>query len=258
MGGALASSRMDWKSIVLMLLCFSGSEAFSLLSSSRMDKVFPQFQKQTGYLSKQRTTPLYSTTFNEGLKKKSIYVVGSVNADIIVNIPRLPSSGETLLGSGGQVLPGGKGANQAVAAGRLKSRFPGLDVKFCGVFGSDVHAPMLKSTMESSNVDLKYSFDSNGPTGQAMILLQPDGENSIVLIPGANHDWPSNWKAKALPGISQASCVMLQREIPDSINIAVAAEAKKNGIPVLLDLGGDETPPPDEVCVWKCVFCITS
>lgn len=126
---------MDWKSIIVLVLCFSSSNAFSLFSSSRIDKVFPQFHCQN-ILSKQRTTPLYFNKATEIEEPKSIYVVGSVNADIVVSIPRLPASGETLLGSGGQVLPGGKGANQAVAAARLaKTRFPSLNVNFIGVFG---------------------------------------------------------------------------------------------------------------------------
>jgi ribokinase len=89
---------------------------------------------------------------------------------------------------GAQVLPGGKGANQAVAAGRLAPRL-GCDVQFCGVFGSDVHAPMLRATMLAAGVDLSLCFESQGPTGQAVILLQPGGENSIVLVPAANADW---------------------------------------------------------------------
>ena len=125
--------------------------------------------------------------------ENTVLVVGSVNADIVVSIPRLPVPGETLLGSGGQVLPGGKGANQAVAAGRLGAEV-GTKVKFSGVFGSDVHAPMLRETMLKAGVDLSLSFTSPGPTGQAVILLQPGGENSIVLVPGANADWPAGWQ----------------------------------------------------------------
>jgi len=87
-----------------------------------------------------------------------------------------------------QVLPGGKGANQAVAAGRLAPRL-GCNVQFCGVFGNDVHSPMLRKTMLEAGVDLSLSFESKGPTGQAIILLQPGGENSIVLLPAANADW---------------------------------------------------------------------
>lgn len=169
-----------------------------------------------------------------------VLVVGSVNADIVVKIPRLPLPGETLAGGGGDVLPGGKGANQAVAASKIG--LPGVRVRFAGCFGSDVHAPMLRRTMEEAGVDLALSFESSGPTGQAMILLQDGGENSIVLIPAANADWPQNWAEKLLPEITTASCVLLQREIPEAINIAVAKTAKATGIPVLLDMGGEDAP----------------
>lgn len=235
-------------SIFASLLCMSTINAFSILPNIRLDRIYPQFQQLH---SSKSATALHATGETAD---KSVFVVGSVNADIVVSIPRLPAAGETLLGSGGQVLPGGKGANQAVAAGRLASRFPGLNVKFCGVFGSDVHAPMLRKTMEDAAVNLDNSFDSSGPTGQAIILLQPGGENSIVLVPGANHDWPTNWESKVLSEMSTAKCVLLQREIPDIINIAVARHAKAHNIPVLLDLGGDDTPPPDELmeCVDIC------
>jgi ribokinase len=66
---------------------------------------------------------------------------------------------------------------------------------------------MLKSTMLASNVDLGLCFDSPGPTGQAVILLQPSGENSIVLVPGANADWPASWKDSLLPAVAAADLV---------------------------------------------------
>ena len=170
----------------------------------------------------------------------TVLVVGSVNADIVVTMPRLPVPGETLSGGGGDVLPGGKGANQAVAASKIG--LPGVAVRFAGCFGSDVHAPMLRGTMEAAGVDLSLSFASPGPTGQAMILLQDGGENSIVLVPAANADWPADWAAKLLPEVGAASCVLLQREIPDAINVAVAAAARAAGVPVLLDMGGEDAP----------------
>ena len=167
-------------------------------------------------------------------------MVGSVNADIVVTLPRLPAPGETLAGGGGDVLPGGKGANQAVAASKIG--LPGVRVRFAGCFGSDVHAPMLRRTMEAAGVDLQLSVESKGPTGQAMILLQDGGENSIVLIPAANADWPEKWADSLLPEVAKASCVMLQREIPEAINVAVAKAARVANVPVLLDMGGEDSP----------------
>lgn len=168
-----------------------------------------------------------------------LVVVGSVNADIYVEIKKLPLPGETLEGEGGFVLPGGKGANQAVAAARMGSK---TKVFFGGSFGNDSHAEMLKTELKGYKVDISVSTTASVPSGQAFILLQQGGQNSIVIIGGANQSWSKDLQDSLLQSIRSSSGVLLQREIPDSVNEQVAKLAKKAGIPVFMDVGGADTP----------------
>lgn len=169
-----------------------------------------------------------------------LLVVGSVNADIYIEVDRLPIPGELVTGNEGSglVLPGGKGANQAVAAARLSAE--GVKVSFCGSFGSDTHATMLKETMTGYGCDLTLSTSSSKPSGQAFIILQKGGENSIILCEAANGDWPSALSPAVIERISTSRGVMLQREIPDYVNCAVAACAASKGVPVFMDVGGSD------------------
>jgi ribokinase len=110
-----------------------------------------------------------------------IVVLGSANADLVVGVDRRPGPGETVLGSDTTVLPGGKGANAAVAAGRLGAR-----VAFLGAVGRDVYGDLLVDSMTSAGVDVALVRRAERPTGIAYITVTPDGENSIVVSPGAN------------------------------------------------------------------------
>jgi ribokinase len=111
-----------------------------------------------------------------------ILVLGSANADLVVGVDRRPGPGETVLGSDLTVLPGGKGANTAVAAGRLGAR-----VAFLGAVGQDSHANLLLGSLRSAGVDVSRVRRVERPTGVALITVTKDGENSIVVSPGANH-----------------------------------------------------------------------
>ena len=144
---------------------------------------------------------------------------------------------------------GGQGANQAVAAAKM-----GAPVAFAGVFGGDSHGTMLRATMDEAGVDTSLSTVSAGPNGQAIIVLEPTGANTILLVPGANNDWDVELPDGLLKSIEGSSCVMLQREIPERINIAVAQHAKKCGVDVLMDVGGDDSPLPTEMleCITMC------
>lgn len=166
---------------------------------------------------------------------RHLLVVGSANADLYVELERLPLPGETLPGTNAAVRPGGKGANQAAAAARL-----GLPTRFAGRFGSDAFAAPLRAALADAGVDLSPSRDLPGPTGQAFILLQRGGENSIVLVGGANRAW------EPAPGfdLAGAGALLLQREIPEAVNLAAAQAARAAGVPVVLDCGGDDTPLP--------------
>ena len=114
----------------------------------------------------------------------NIVVVGSVNADLTGNVQRHPHPGETLLGSGGGITPGGKGANQAVAAARL-----GSSVALVGATGNDAHADDAKQLLIDAGVDLTAVETSPTPTGLAVITVAADGENTVMVVPGPSLRW---------------------------------------------------------------------
>ncbi|WP_235038631.1 ribokinase [Kibdelosporangium aridum] len=110
-----------------------------------------------------------------------LIVVGSANADLVVAVERRPGPGETVLGSDTSVLPGGKGANTAVAAAKL-----GAKVALLGAVGRDGYGELLLESLGSAGVDTSLVRRSDRPTGVAYIFVTPDGENSILVSPGAN------------------------------------------------------------------------
>jgi sugar/nucleoside kinase (ribokinase family) len=112
---------------------------------------------------------------------KNIIIVGSLNADLVQPVPRVPQPGETILAGDLQLVPGGKGANQAVAAGRL-----GGKARMIGELGEDSFADVLIASLRSSHVDHAGVGRSPGSTGTACILVLPNGENLIVVSPAAN------------------------------------------------------------------------
>jgi ribokinase len=129
-------------------------------------------------------TATYSFTVAYGyvsVDPVDIVVLGSANADLVVTVPWRPSAGETVLGSDTAVLPGGKGANTAVAAGRIGGR-----VAFAGAVGTDQYGELLLESLRSSGVDTSLVRRRERPTGIAYITVTPDGENAIVVSPGAN------------------------------------------------------------------------
>ena len=110
-----------------------------------------------------------------------ILVVGSLNADLVVRAPHFPQPGETISGEDLQVIPGGKGANQAVAAGRL-----GANVSMLGRVGKDNFGDFLLNNLKSNNIDSQLIQRDDASTGTAIIVVDSNGQNSIVLSPGAN------------------------------------------------------------------------
>ncbi|RJQ83457.1 ribokinase [Pseudonocardiaceae bacterium YIM PH 21723] len=108
-------------------------------------------------------------------------VVGSANADLVVEVDTRPGAGETVLGSDLRTLSGGKGANQAVAAAKL-----GASVSLLAAVGADAHGRFLLSELDSAGVNIAAVRESDRPTGVALITVTEDGENSIVVAPGAN------------------------------------------------------------------------
>ncbi|MDO5735837.1 MAG: ribokinase [Propionibacteriaceae bacterium] len=148
----------------------------------------------------------------------TIAVVGSINADLMIHVQRHPQPGETLHGSGGLILPGGKGANQAVAAALL-----GGDVHMVGAVGDDANAGPATSRLRSAGVDLDQMRVHPGPTGLAVVVVDARGENNIIVIAGANDSMDAVAVQEADEVITQASVVVLQGEIPRS-GIERAAE----------------------------------
>lgn len=139
-----------------------------------------------------------------------ITVVGSINADLTVNVARHPNPGETLLGSGGGVTAGGKGANQAVAAARLGAR-----VALVGAVGADANAQPATALLREANVDLTHvETISTEVTGLAVITVSEDGENTIIVVPGANVGVDARGVEKHKAPVEAAELVLLQGEIP--------------------------------------------
>ena len=154
------------------------------------------------------------------MQRHKVAVVGSANADLVLDIDHRPAPGETVLGSDVVVTPGGKGANQAVAAGRL-----GGDVTFVGCLGEDENGRLLRDSLTAAGVDLSGLRVVDAPSGSAIIMVTPDGENSIIVSPGANRhvtprmlDEHDQWRAAAV--------VVLQLEIPLESVTKVATEAR--------------------------------
>ncbi len=157
-----------------------------------------------------------------------VAIVGSINMDQVVRVKRHPLPGETVLGSSITLLPGGKGANQALAAARL-----GANVSLIGAVGSDSTAALATELLEASGVDLSAVRSVNGPTGLALIYVADDGENTIVVIPGANSAMDTLAVESAAAQIAEAAVVVLQGEIPAE---GIVAAAKLATGRVLLNL----------------------
>ncbi|MEU9017880.1 ribokinase [Actinomadura sp. NPDC048394] len=174
-------------------------------------------------------------------EKYDVVVVGSVNADLVVGVDRRPAPGETVLGSDLATHPGGKGANQAVAAARLGGR-----VGIVGRIGDDGHGALLRGALAGAGVDLAHLAVTPGPTGVALITVGPDGDNSIIVSPGANARLTPDDVAAARDMIAAASVVTFQLEVPMPAIEAAARAAASAGARVVLNLS-PTAPVPAEV-----------
>jgi ribokinase len=136
-------------------------------------------------------------------------VVGSINLDLVARVEQLPRAGETVSGFDFQRFPGGKGANQAVAAARLKAQ-----VRMVGAVGDDPLADEALAGLQAAGVELDVR--RTGTTGIALILVADDGENQIVVVPGANGE---------VEPTSPGGAVLCQLEVPDAVVAAAARGA---------------------------------
>ncbi|MGW2636166.1 ribokinase [Streptomyces sp. NPDC001348] len=161
-----------------------------------------------------------------------IAVLGSTNMDLVAYVEKAPQRGETVTGREFRTVPGGKGANQAIAAARA-----GATVSMIGAVGNDAFGTRLRSTLEHSGVDTDSLRTVEGPSGTAHIVVDDEGGNAIVVIPGANgtvdHLTPGDEGV-----IASADALLLQLEIPLQGVLAAAEAARRHGVRTVL------TPAP--------------
>ena len=162
---------------------------------------------------------------------KPILVVGSLNMDLVVSVPRHPRPGETLLGGAFHTFPGGKGANQAVAAARL-----GKPVRMIGRVGADEFGDALLATLQNDGVDTRcVQQDAQAASGVALITVSADGQNTIVVAAGANGRLSAQDVTAAEAAFIDAGAVVLQLEIPLPAVEAAARLGRKHGAAVVLN-----------------------
>jgi ribokinase len=155
-----------------------------------------------------------------------IVIVGSINADLITRVARWPGPGETILGESFQVLPGGKGANQAVAAALVAARDEApLTVAMVGAVGDDAQAEVALRQLRAASVDLRAVQQTDLSTGIAAITVGPGGDNSIIVVPGANSLVTGDFVNAQRHLLAQAEVVVSQLEIPLDTVAAAAALA---------------------------------
>jgi ribokinase len=170
-----------------------------------------------------------------------LLVVGSANADLVTTVDRRPAAGETVLGSDLAIHPGGKGANQAVAAARLGAR-AGLLARV----GDDAHGELLTGSLTAAGVDTTGVLVGGAPTGVALITVDPTGDNSIVVSPGANARLSPADIAAAGKLLAAASVVSLQLEIPlETVAATVAAATAAGDTRVVLNPSPPAALPPE-------------
>ena len=168
-----------------------------------------------------------------------IVVFGSLNVDLVTQVERLPGAGETVIGPAYDLHPGGKGANQALAARRA-----GAEVVLVGAVGRDAFADIALSLLAADGVDLSHVARVEAPTGAAFIAVDAAGSNQIVVAAGAN----ALARADALASLAlgEDDILLLQREVPDAECLAAARLMKRAGGRVILNLA-PAGPPADEL-----------
>jgi ribokinase len=160
-----------------------------------------------------------------------IVVVGSLNMDLVVFTPRHPQIGETILGNSFQTNPGGKGANQAVAAAQL-----GVPVQLIGKLGNDPFGDQLLASLHSSGVDTRWVLrDEEAATGTALITVDAAGANTIIVVPGSNMKLAPQDVVCAEAGIVGASLLIMQLEVPLETVLRAAEIAHQHSVKVILN-----------------------
>lgn len=164
------------------------------------------------------------------MKPPKIAVIGSSSMDLVVTADRRPGAGETILGEAFSTVPGGKGANQAVAAARL-----GADVHIIGRVGDDAYGQEIVANLKANGVMTDYVEPvTDVSSGTAHIVLA-EGDNSIIVVKGANDHVTPSYVKKALPLLKECDLVMIQQEVPEETVIETAGLCREIGVPLLLN-----------------------
>ncbi len=181
--------------------------------------------------------------------RKPIVIVGSITMDLVARTPRIPSIGETLIGTGFNTTPGGKGANQSVAAARLGAR-----VAMVAKVGEDAYGEALLENLKSAGVETAAMARAAGSSGLAPMFVADNGQNSIVVVPGANGKMDRAVVDNHADLIRSAAMVLCQLEIPmDTLEYTLEFCAKSN-VPVMLDPAPAAALPD---AVWSRVAWFT-
>jgi ribokinase len=171
----------------------------------------------------------------------AIVVFGSINMDLVVRTPRLPTPGETLTGHTFFTAPGGKGANQAVACARL-----GAPTRMVGRVGDDLFGEQLRASLRSFGVQDDGVLTTPGPSGVALIAVDDLAENTIVIVPGANGSVSIADIPRLEAVLDGARILLVQLEVPIETVVAAARAAHTRGVTVILD-PAPALPLPDEL-----------
>ena len=174
-------------------------------------------------------------------KRPTIVVLGGINMDLIGIAPRLPAPGETVVGDRFYTAPGGKGANQAVAAAKL-----GAEVRMVGRVGRDMFGPGLLDDLRGHGIDVSgVAVDPEHASGIAVILLDARRQNHIVAIYGANVKCDEDQLQATESALDGADALLLQLEIPSEVSLAAARAAKRRGVRVIWDPAPAAGMPPE-------------
>jgi len=177
--------------------------------------------------------------------QKKILVVSSANMDFVMNVDRIPEAGETVVDSGScEYIPGGKGANAAISFSRL-----GAECTFCTRLGADTNGEKLYNLYRDSGINTDYiGIDREVSTGVAAIMVEREGQNRIIVFPGANDRIAGEDIVRAFD--TQPDALFMQLEIPFDSVLTAAEAAAERGVPIFLDAGPadphlklDELPP---------------
>ncbi|MBN6052197.1 ribokinase [Nonomuraea sp. RK-328] len=169
-----------------------------------------------------------------------ISVFGSANMDLVAYVDQAPKRGETVTGRMFRTVPGGKGANQAIAAARA-----GTEVAFLGAVGDDAFGAEIRDTLAVAGVNVERLRQVPGPSGIAHIVVDDDGGNSIIVVPGANGQVTAPSEEERAV-IAASASVLLQLELPMKAVIGAARAAYEAGVPAVLTPAPAQ-PLPDEL-----------